>query len=206
MGFRRTGGSPRSTCTSCRRTGRTVGFPDWPACGDTVSLLYQPDAMRWRGISVADQHAAAFGAARSRHNQTSCSRSSRSWTRLPGARNRPARDPAHQRAADRSKLRRQQGPPDELLHARSARYRCAPSSTGKRRARSGQRNGSKVTGVGVGRPIIRPAQRLRRPRPNHAGRQAAHPYRCRQSRHVLATRHLAHRGRGAEGYDWEQLS
>ena len=69
----------------------------------------------------------------------------------------------------------------------------------ERKARSGKRNGSKVTGVGVGQ-AFHPAGfiRLRRPGAHHARRQAAHPHRRRQPGHLLAFQHLAHRRRSAE--------
>jgi hypothetical protein len=35
-----------------QENGATTGFPDWPSSGETVSILYQPEAMRFRGMCV----------------------------------------------------------------------------------------------------------------------------------------------------------
>ncbi len=134
-----------------QENGPSVGFPDWPASGDTVSLLYQPDAMRWRGISVATNTPPRSAQRGPGYNQTSA-----------------AMEPILDKAArelgiDRLEIRR--------INAPTAATRYGENRAGQttscfmhealeigarefnweeRRARSGQRNGSRVRGVGIG--------------------------------------------------------
>ena len=45
-------GSPRSICLSSANNGPYDAVGDAPSSGRIVSLLYQPQAMRWRGVTV----------------------------------------------------------------------------------------------------------------------------------------------------------
>ena len=64
IGFDKTGASRRPICTSCRRTGRHTGFPDWPSAGETVSLALSAARDALPRHRSHDEHAAALGAAR----------------------------------------------------------------------------------------------------------------------------------------------
>lgn len=52
MGFRADGRVTAVDFYVVQENGPTSGFPDWSSSGDTVSIIYQPLAMRWRGIAV----------------------------------------------------------------------------------------------------------------------------------------------------------
>ncbi len=53
-----------------QENGPTTGFPDWPSSGDTISVLYQPEAMRWRGIAVMTNTPPRSAQRGPGHNQT----------------------------------------------------------------------------------------------------------------------------------------
>jgi xanthine dehydrogenase molybdenum-binding subunit len=134
-----------------QENGPSVGFPDWPASGDTVSLLYQPDAMRWRGISVATNTPPRSAQRGPGYNQTS-------------AAIEPILDKAaRQLGIDRLEIRRINSPPADPRYGANRAGRLTSCymrevldigerefNWAERRARSGQRNGSKVRSVGVG--------------------------------------------------------
>ena len=51
IGFDKTGRVTAADLFIVQENGPTTGFPDWPSAGDTVSILYQPPAMRFRGLA-----------------------------------------------------------------------------------------------------------------------------------------------------------
>ncbi|HZF32019.1 MAG TPA: xanthine dehydrogenase family protein molybdopterin-binding subunit [Gammaproteobacteria bacterium] len=53
-----------------QENGPTAGFPDWPSAGDTVSILYQPPAMRYRGTNVLTNTPPRSAQRGPGHNQT----------------------------------------------------------------------------------------------------------------------------------------
>jgi len=130
--------------------GAHTGFFDFRNAADAVSIMYQPEAMRWRGVPVY------------------CNTPTRSAQRGPGY-NQMAyvMEPLLDRAArelnvDRLQMRLLNGPDmnapvgkdrnrvtscylQDALSKGAARFNWA-----ERVARSGQRKGSKVTGIGVG--------------------------------------------------------
>ena len=56
---RRKAGSPRSTCSCIINTGPYDPVGDAPTSGRIVSLLYQPETMRFRGLTVMTNTSAA---------------------------------------------------------------------------------------------------------------------------------------------------
>ncbi len=130
--------------------GANLGFWDFRNAADLLSIMYQPEAMRWRGVPVF------------------CNTPTRSAQRGPGY-NQMAyiMEPLLDRAArdlgiDRVEMRRINGPdmngtvgpkktPVSSSYVKDALAKGAERfNWAERIKRSGQRNGSKVTGIGVG--------------------------------------------------------
>jgi xanthine dehydrogenase molybdenum-binding subunit len=133
-----------------QETGATEGFWDFRAAGDTLSIVYQPAAMRWRGIPVFTNTPTRTAQRGPGHNQMAC-----------------ALEPLIDRAArelniDRVEIRKRNAPVTgskvggkrtpvtsaylkEALDKGAARFNWE-----EKKKLSGQRKGSKVTGVGVG--------------------------------------------------------
>jgi xanthine dehydrogenase molybdenum-binding subunit len=131
-------------------SGAYVGFPDFRNAGEALSLVYQPEAMRWRGLPIVTNtplHTAQRG---------------------PGQ-NQLAHivEPLLDKAArelgiDRVEIRRLNAPqarspvgaerkPVSSCYLREALAQGAQMfGWDAKKARSGTRNGSKVTGIGVG--------------------------------------------------------
>ena len=147
-----------------------------------------------------DEHRAALGAARPRPQPDRVGHRAADRQSREAARDRSARDSPLERPAHGREGRREPRPRHELLSAGSVRQgRDALQLRGAQRA---QRPAQRHEGHGHRRRPGVPSGRLRglrRPRAHHDGRQAALAQRRRQSRHVLAHGHVAHRGRGAEG-------
>ncbi len=105
----------------------------------------------------------------------------------------------HQRRGQQVQVRRHAGPGHQRVSARGDRARRGGVQLGRSARRAAAR--ARLEGHGYrhrpGVPLGG-AQRLRRSRAHHAGRQAAHPLGRRQPRHVLLRLHVARRGRGAE--------
>src|SRR5690606_15454633 len=70
MGFRADGRVTAVDMYVVQENGPTTGFPDWPSSGETVSILYQPEAMRWRGTSVFTNTVPRTAQRGPGHNQT----------------------------------------------------------------------------------------------------------------------------------------
>jgi xanthine dehydrogenase molybdenum-binding subunit len=149
MGFAANGRVTAADVYIVQENGPTTGFPDWPAAGDTVSLLYQPPAMRWRGIAVETNTPPRSAQRGPGHNQTVA-----------------AIEPLIDKAArhlgiDRYELRRINSPerfapvgenrvPVTSSYLREALAKGAEAFGWEaKKALSGQRNGSKVTGIGI---------------------------------------------------------
>jgi xanthine dehydrogenase molybdenum-binding subunit len=150
MGFDERGRVTAADLYIVQENGATAGFPDWPSSGDTVSILYQPEAMRFRGMCVMTNTVPRSAQRGPGHNQTVS-----------------AIEPLIDKAAkqlglDRLAIRRLNGPRmnakvggnqgpvtscylQEALDKASALFNYP-----ERVARSGRRNGTKVTGIGVG--------------------------------------------------------
>jgi xanthine dehydrogenase molybdenum-binding subunit len=150
LGFAANGRLTAADVYVVQENGATVGFPDWPAAGDTVSILYQPPAMRWRGIAVQTNTPPRAAQRGPGHNQTVA-----------------AVEPLIDKAArelgiDRLEIRRINSPPRDARfgeaqgpvtssYIREAYDKGAEAfGWAAKAATSGQRNGSKVRSVGVG--------------------------------------------------------
>ncbi len=132
-----------------QENGPTTGFPDWPSAGETVSILYQPQAMRYRGTSVLTTTPPRSAQRGPGHNQTV-------------ATVEPLMDKAARALGlDRYEIRRTNAPgmdaklgenraPVTSCYLREALEKgAAEFKWQERQARSGQRIGSKVTGIGM---------------------------------------------------------
>jgi CO/xanthine dehydrogenase Mo-binding subunit len=150
MGFDKSGRVTAADLYIVQENGPTVGFPDWPSSGDTVSILYQPPAMRFRGIAVMTNTPPRSAQRGPGHNQTVS-----------------AIEPLIDKAAkqlgiDRYEMRRlngpkmdaklgaNQGPVTSCYLQEALEKGAAAFNWEQRKLLSGQRNGTKVTGVGVG--------------------------------------------------------
>ena len=150
LGFDKTGRVTAADVYIVQENGPTTGFPDWPSAGDTVSILYQPPAMRFRGTCVMTNTIPRIAQRGPGHNQTV-------------AAVEPLIDKAaKQLGIDRLEIRRingpkmdaklgaQQGPVTSCYLQEAMAKGAAAFNYNERKARSGQRNGTKVTGIGVG--------------------------------------------------------
>jgi CO/xanthine dehydrogenase Mo-binding subunit len=150
MGFDAAGRVTAADLYIIQENGPTTGFPDWPSSGDTVSILYQPPAMRFRGLAVMTNTPPRSAQRGPGHNQTVA-----------------VVEPLIDKAAralgiDRYEIRRingprmdaklgaQQGPVTSCYLQEALEKGAAAFNWEQKKALSGQRNGSKVTGVGVG--------------------------------------------------------
>jgi xanthine dehydrogenase molybdenum-binding subunit len=150
MGFRADGRITAIDLYIIQENGPTEGFVDWREAGETLSIVYQPLAMRWQGIPVFTNTPP------------------RGPFRGPGTNQMAAAiDPYLDEAArklgiDRVAIRRINAPDNDgkggsERQAFSSAYMKDALDKGarlfdwaERSKRSGQRHGSKITGIGVG--------------------------------------------------------
>jgi CO/xanthine dehydrogenase Mo-binding subunit len=150
MGFDKSGRITAADLYIIQENGPTTGFPDWPSSGETVSILYQPPAMRFRGLAVMTNTPPRSAQRGPGHNQTV-------------AAVEPLIDKAaKQLGLDRYEIRRlngprmdaklgeNQGPVTSCYLQEAFEKGAALFNWEERKLASGQRNGSKVTGIGVG--------------------------------------------------------
>ncbi len=150
MGFRADGRVTAVDLYIVQENGPNQGFGDLGAAASAVSIVYTPLAMRYRGISVLTNTPPRGAQRGPGQNQVHCAVE-------------PLLDKAaRQLSLDPLAIRQINAPTHESLyggnqsHITSAYLREALEMGAERfgweerRARSGQRNGSKVTGVGVG--------------------------------------------------------
>ncbi|MBN1237902.1 MAG: xanthine dehydrogenase family protein, partial [Gammaproteobacteria bacterium] len=150
MGFRADGRVTAVDMYVVQENGPTTGFPDWPSSGDTVSILYQPEAMRWRGIAVMTNTPPRTAQRGPGHNQT--------VSAVEPLIDKAARELGLDRYDIRrinapgqdAKLGGNQGPVTSCYLIDALEKGAAAFDYEERKARSGQRNGSKVTGIGIG--------------------------------------------------------
>jgi CO/xanthine dehydrogenase Mo-binding subunit len=150
MGFDASGKVLAADVYIIQENGPTTGFPDWPSAGDTVSILYQPRAMRYRGTSVLTNTPPRSAQRGPGHNQTVATveplmdKAARTLgiDRFEIRRiNAPGQD---------AKLGAQQGPVTSCYLREALEKGAAEFRLTERMARSGQKVGSKVTGIGIG--------------------------------------------------------
>ncbi len=150
IGFRKDGRILALDLYVIQSNGPYRGFWDFRNSGNAVSLVYQPMAMRWRGIPVLTNTPPRSAQRGPGENQTA--------TAIEPIIDKAARKLAVDRVAIRrinapghdGKYGAKQGPVTssylpEALDKGASRFNWA-----KKHALSGRRNGSKVTGVGVG--------------------------------------------------------
>jgi CO/xanthine dehydrogenase Mo-binding subunit len=150
MGFRADGRMTAADIYVVQENGPHMGFWDFRNAGETMSVVYQPLAMRWRGMSVLTNTPPRGPQRGPGENQTAA-----------------AIEPLLDKAAkelgvDRVALRRINAPDNDgkVGHERdplTSAYLQDALDIGKQRfnwdervKRSGQHKGTKVTGVGVG--------------------------------------------------------
>ena len=200
IGFDKTGRVTAADLFIVQENGPTTGFPDWPSAGDTVSILYQPPAMRFRGLAVMTNTPPRSAQRGPGHNQTV-------------AAIEPLIDKAaKQLGIDRHEIRKINGPrmdaklgenrgPVTSCYLHDARekgaalfnYEEKKKLSGQKKRHEGHRHRPRA-----GFPSSR-LRGLRRHRADHARRQGALALRRRQPRHVLAHRHISYCRGGAEG-------
>ncbi len=150
MGFDDTGRIVATDLYIVQQNGPKTGFPDYTAAADAVSLVYQPEAMRFRGVPVLTNTVPAGAQRGPGQNQIAM-----------------AVEPLLDKAAraleiDRVEIRRVNAPgmnatysdeqgPITSSYLREA-YDIGAREFGweEKIQRSGERNGSKVIGVGTG--------------------------------------------------------
>lgn len=151
LGFRKDGRLLAADVYCVSGNGPASGFPDWRNFGETICVLYQPENMRWRGIPVLTNTPPSGAQRGPGENQTSAAME-------------PLIDEAaRQLKMDRVEIRKVNAPttengkfgPDrekltsarlvEALDIGAKEFNWAEKSK-----RSGERNGPKVIGVGVG--------------------------------------------------------
>ena len=134
-----------------QETGGYSGFPDFRNAGDALSLMYQPEAMRWRAVPLVANvplHTAQRGPGQNQLAHI-----------VEPLLDRAARELGVDRIAIRQMNAPQTGSPVgeqrkpvSSCHAKEALAQGAELfGWNDKLARSGKRNGSKVTGIGVGR-------------------------------------------------------
>src|SRR5690606_37495687 len=133
-----------------QENGATQGFPDWPSAGETVSILYQPEAMRFRGINVLTNTVPRSAQRGPGHNQT--------VSIVEPLMDKAAR----QLGIDPLEIRKINAPgmdgllggeraPVTSAYIREALDKGAAAfNYAERKARSGESNGSKVRAVALG--------------------------------------------------------
>ena len=150
LGFAKSGELIAADLYVVQQNGPNSGFPDLSSAGSAVSLIYTPKSMRWRGIPVMT-------------NRPPCGAQ-----RGPGQNQiavivEPLLDKAAKElGVDRLKIREMNAPDHDTLydgdqHGVTSSYIPEALALGAERfnyadkiKRSGERNGSKVIGVGIG--------------------------------------------------------
>jgi xanthine dehydrogenase molybdenum-binding subunit len=150
MGFDRSGRVTAADLYIVQENGATQGFPDWPSSGETVSILYQPEAMRFRGMCVMTNTVPRSAQRGPGHNQT--------VSAIEPLIDKAAKQLGIDRLAIRrlngprmdAKVGENQGPVTSCYLQEAFDKAAALFNYEERAARSGRRNGTKVTGIGVG--------------------------------------------------------
>jgi CO/xanthine dehydrogenase Mo-binding subunit len=150
LGFDKTGRITAADLYIVQENGPTTGFPDWPSAGETVSLLYQPQAMRFRAIAVMTNTPPRSAQRGPGHNQT--------VSAIEPLIDKAAKQLGVDRLAIRqlngprmdAKFGENQGPVTSCYLQDALEKGAAAFDWSAKKALSGQKNGTKVTGIGVG--------------------------------------------------------
>jgi CO/xanthine dehydrogenase Mo-binding subunit len=150
LGFRADGKLLAADLLIVQESGAHTGFWDYRNAGDSVSLLYQPAAMRWRGIPVYTNTPTRVAQRGPGFNQIMCA--------TEPLIDRAARELGIDRLAIRlmnapvtgSKVGGQRTPVTSSYLKEALAKGAARFKWDERQQRSGKRNGPKVTGVAVG--------------------------------------------------------
>jgi CO/xanthine dehydrogenase Mo-binding subunit len=150
MGFKADGRISAVDLYVVQENGPNAGFSDWLSAAEAVSLVYTPESMRYRGIPVMTNTPPRGPQRGPGQNQIA-------------AAVEPLIDKAaKQLGVDQVAIRRLNAPDNDTkygpqqgsvtsAHLKDALDQGAAAfNWAQRKARSGQRNGAKVTGVGVG--------------------------------------------------------
>jgi CO/xanthine dehydrogenase Mo-binding subunit len=151
LGFRKDGCLLAADVYVIQQNGATEGFPDFRNFGGALSLVYQPEAMRWRGISVFTNLPLTNAQRGPGQNQLACV--------MEPLIDKAARQLGVDRLAIReinapragSKLDQRQTPISSAYISEALAQAAEKFGWEQKKALSGQRNGSKITGIGVGR-------------------------------------------------------
>ncbi len=150
LGFRADGKITAADVYVVAENGPNTGFPDFRNCGNAMSIVYQPENMRWRGIPVLTNTPPCGAQRGPGENQTA--------TAIEPILDKAARELGIDRLAIRKinapDSSGKYGPKRQPLtsaHLVEALDRGAEMFNWTEKAKlSGQKNGSKVIGVGIG--------------------------------------------------------
>lgn len=150
MGFNADGRVTAVDMYVVQENGPTTGFPDWPSSGETVSMLYQPEAMRWRGTNVCTNTVPRTAQRGPGQNQTV----SVVEPLLDKAARELGIDPLEIRRINApgmdARVGGERGPVTSCYIREALDKGAEAFNYAERKARSGQRSGSKVRAVAVG--------------------------------------------------------
>ena len=150
MGFRPDGRVAAVDLYIVQENGPNAGFSDWLSAADAIALVYTPEAMRFRGVPVLTNTPPRGPQRGPGQNQ------------IAGAIEPLIDKAARALKLDRVAIRRINAPNNDSKYGAqqgtvTSAYLSDALAQGatafdweQRKARSGQRNGSKVTGIGVG--------------------------------------------------------
>jgi CO/xanthine dehydrogenase Mo-binding subunit len=150
LGFRKDGRMTAADIYIVQANGPYDGFWDFRNAGETVSIVYQPLNMRWRGISVLTNTPPTSAQRGPGENQTAMA--------IEPLLDKAARKLGLDRVAIRlvnapdknGKVGHEREPLTSSYLADALKQGSAKFNWAKKKALSGKRKGSKVTGIGVG--------------------------------------------------------
>ncbi|MDX2144397.1 MAG: xanthine dehydrogenase family protein molybdopterin-binding subunit [Rhodospirillaceae bacterium] len=150
IGFNKEGRITAADVYVVQQNGATEGFPDFRNFGGALSLVYQPLNMRWRGISVFTNLPLSTAQRGPGQNQLACV--------MEPLMDKAARELKLDRLAIRainapkagSKVEERQTPVSSAYMAEAMAMSAEKFGWAQKKALSGQRKGSKVTGIGIG--------------------------------------------------------
>lgn len=133
-----------------QQSGANDGFPDYMNAGSALSLVYQPQAMRWKGIPVATNTPITGAQRGPGQNQLACV--------MEPLMDKAAKTLGLDRLAIRelnaptseSKFGDKQGPVTSAYLREAMQDSAERFNWEEKKNQSGQRNGTKVIGIGVG--------------------------------------------------------